>query len=256
MKKMLEVKNLQKVYVTDKQENQVLKNINFFVEEAEMVAVMGPSGSGKSTLLYTVSSMDFATAGTVSFNNQIINKLPKAAIADIRLNEMGFIFQQMYMLKNLTIFDNIVLPAFQSKLVRRKERQKKRRYAEELMQKMGIKAIAKHGVNEVSGGQLQRACVCRSLINQPKMIFADEPTGALNKQASADVMEELTKINQAGTTILLVTHDAKVAVKSERIIYLVDGEIIGECQLGKYQEDGDLKAREATLNNWLFQMGW
>jgi len=257
VEKVLEVKDLCKTYTINKRENKVLNNVNFSVEKGEMVAIMGPSGSGKSTLLYTVSGMDDATSGMIRFASKEINTLSATEMSDIRLNEMGFIFQQMYMLKNLTIFDNIILPAFQSKNVKGKvARKEKQADAQALMQKMGISEIAENDINEVSGGQLQRACVCRSLINKPKVIFADEPTGALNKQASNEVMKEIGRANKEGTTVVLVTHDAKVAAKSDRVIYLIDGQIIGDYVLGKYQEDDGLKERERLLNEWLLEQGW
>lgn len=218
-----------------------------------MVAIMGPSGSGKSTLLYSVSGMDNATAGNIYFNNKDITKLSQKELADVRLNDMGFIFQQMYMLKNLTVLDNIILPGLQANKLAKADVTNR---GKELMRKLSIIDIADNDINEVSGGQLQRACICRSLINNPKMIFADEPTGALNRTTSDDVMQELTKLNNEGTTILLVTHDVKVAAKCQRVLYIVDGNISGEYNLGKYNEDLELKERERTLNNWLLQMGW
>ena len=257
MENVLEVKDLCKSYILNKRQNNVLRNVSFQVAKGEMVAIMGPSGSGKSTLLYTISGMDDKTAGSVIFSGRNISKLSANELADVRLNEMGFIFQQMYMLKNLTIFDNIVLPAFQSKSVKGKvARTKKVADAQALMRKMGIIEMAEHDINEVSGGELQRACVCRSLINQPSMIFADEPTGALNKQASNEVMNEIVRVNQEGTTVMLVTHDVKVAAKSERVIYLADGVISGDYTLGKYTSPQELRERERTLNNWLLDMGW
>jgi len=257
MQKVLEVKDLCKSYILNKKQSNILRNVNFEVAEGEMVAVMGPSGSGKSTLLYTVSGMDDATAGTVMFNGRDISKLKSNEMAEIRLEEMGFIFQQMYMLKNLTIFDNIVLPAFQSESVNGKsQRKEKEEYGKELMRKMGIVEIGDNDINEVSGGQLQRACVCRSLINKPKMIFADEPTGALNKQASAEVLNEIVGANRSGTTVLMVTHDAKVAAQCDRVLYIEDGGIKGDYELGKYEDEQGLRDRERTLNNWLLDMGW
>jgi len=257
MNTILEVKDLCKTYILNKRQNNVLRNVNFSVDEGEMIAIMGPSGSGKSTLLYTASGMDTATAGSVRFVDRDISSLSGKEMADVRLNEMGFIFQQMYMLKNLTVLDNIILPAFQSKQVKgAKARKEKQEYGKELMHKMGISEIADNDINEVSGGQLQRACICRSLINSPKMIFADEPTGSLNKQSSNDVMEEIIRVNQEGTTVLLVTHDIRVAAKSDRVLYIVDGDISGEYQLGKYKGGNELKERERILNNWLLDMGW
>lgn len=249
----IKVENLCKTYVINKRQNNVLKNVNFSIEEGEMVAVMGPSGSGKSTLLYTVSGMDAMTAGKVDFFGRDLSTLSQKKIADIRLNEMGFIFQQMYMLKNLNVFDNIILPACQCKKENKKEIQER---GNDLMRKLGIIDISENDINEVSGGQLQRACICRSMINNPKMIFADEPTGSLNRTASGEVMNELNKINKQGTTIMLVTHDVKVAAKCSRVIYLVDGNIQGEYKLGAYDDETTMKEREKIISNWLMELGW
>lgn len=203
---ILEVKDLCKTYIVNKRQNNVLKNVNFTVSEGEMVAVMGPSGSGKSTLLYAVSGMDSITAGEVKFCGNDIAKLGEKELADLRLDEMGFIFQQMYMMKNLTVLDNIILPAVQSKKTDESKKEKIVR-GEELMRKLGIIEVADNDINEVSGGQLQRACICRSMINKPKILFADEPTGALNRTSSNEVIAELVKLNEEGTTIMMVTHD-------------------------------------------------
>ena len=202
MKKILEVSSLCKTYVINKRQNNVLKNVNFSINEGEMIAVMGPSGSGKSTLLYTVSGMDNVTSGDVSFCGKNISELSAKQLADVRLDEMGFIFQQMYMLKNLTVLDNILLPAFQSKK-NTATRKEKIENAQSLMRKLGIIEICDNDINEVSGGQLQRACICRSMVNNPKIIFADEPTGALNRTSSDEVMNELCKFNDEGTAIML-----------------------------------------------------
>jgi putative ABC transport system ATP-binding protein len=252
---VLEVKDLCKTYIVNKRQNHVLRNVSFEVSEGEMIAVMGPSGSGKSTLLYTVAGMDRHNAGTVRFNGQDIAKLSSRRLANLRLDEMGFIFQRMYMLKNLSILDNIVLPACQSKKNSEKKSEKVLR-AEALMKKLGISDIADNDITEVSGGQLQRACICRSIINRPKMIFADEPTGSLNRASSDEVMEEIGKLNREGTTVMLVTHDVKVAARSSRVMYLVDGNIKGENNLGAYTGPESLRDRERSLNNWLLEMGW
>ena len=255
MNTILETKNLCKTYIINKHQNNVLKNVNFSIAEGEMVAVMGPSGSGKSTLLYSVSGMDKITAGEVIFRGNNLSGLSAKELADLRLDEMGFIFQQMYMLKNLSVLDNIILPACQSKK-NTASRTEKVQSGQDLMRKLDIIDIADNDINEVSGGQLQRACICRSMINHPKIIFADEPTGALNRTSSEDVMEELTKINKDGTTIMLVTHDVKVAAKCTRVLYIVDGNIKGEYNLDKYNSSSELRERERSLNNWLMEMGW
>ncbi len=251
MKKILEVTDLCKTYIINKRQNNVLRNVSFSLNEGEMVAVMGPSGSGKSTLLYTVSGMDAMTAGQSVFNGKDISKLKPNDLAELRLDEMGFIFQQMYMLKNLSVLDNILLPARQSKANKLSSKEKLE-YGKKLMHKLGIIEIADNDINEVSGGQLQRACICRSMINKPKMIFADEPTGALNRSSSDEVMDELCKINSEGTSIILVTHDAKVAARCSRVLYIVDGNIKGEYN----NTDNDARKRERSLNNWLLEMGW
>ena len=252
MEKILEVKDLCKTYIVNKRQNNVLRNVDFTVEEGEMVAVMGPSGSGKSTLLYTVSGMDRMTAGTVKFCGSDISELKDDELAKLRLDDMGFIFQQMYMLKNLTVLDNVILPACKSDK-RKEKRSGTAQRGRDLLRKLGIQDIADNDINEVSGGQLQRACICRSMINSPKMIFADEPTGALNRSSSEEVMEELARLNEDGTTIMLVTHDAKVAAKCTRVLFIVDGNIKGEYNIKK---DDTLRDRERGLNNWLMEMGW
>lgn len=253
----LQVSNLCKTYVVNKRQNNVLRNVNLVIEEGEMVAVMGPSGSGKTTLLYAVSGMDKPTAGNVEFFGKELTNLEANEMSNIRLNEMGFVFQQMYMLKNLSVYDNIILPAYQSESGKTKEQRREiNDRARVLMQKLGISEVADNDIYEVSGGQLQRACICRSMINNPKIIFADEPTGALNKQSSIEVMEELNRINDEGTTIMLVTHDVKVAAKCERVLYIEDGDIRDEITLGKWSKTVEDRTRERELNDWLIKLGW
>ncbi|MBR1764793.1 MAG: ABC transporter ATP-binding protein [Ruminococcus sp.] len=256
MNTILQTKGLCKTYIVNKRQNNVLKNIDLEIYEGDMVAVMGPSGSGKSTLLYCVSGMDRVTAGEVIFAGRETAKLSDKELSRMRLDEMGFIFQQMYMMKNLSVLDNIILPAVKSK----KNTDSRRRTEERgraLMQRLGIADVSGNDINEVSGGQLQRACIARSMINSPKMIFADEPTGALNRASSDEVMNELLSLNRDGTTILCVTHDPKVAAKCSRVLYIVDGGIMGEKELGHFEGgDTELRSRERDLNNWLMEQGW
>lgn len=215
---------------------------------------MGPSGSGKSTLLYTISGMDRMTSGSVVFKGQDISGLSESELAELRLNQMGFIFQQMHLLKNLTIRDNIILSAYRAKIVSRRTINNR---AAELMKKTGISALAERDITQVSGGQLQRAAICRSIINEPDILFGDEPTGALNSKAASEIMEILIDINQTGTTILLATHDAKVAAQAERVLYMLDGSIASEQWLGKFNRiNGDLKEREEKLSAWLLKLGF
>lgn len=253
--KALKVKDLCKTYITNKRQNNVLKNVSFDIEEGEMVAIMGPSGSGKSTLLYSVSGMDRPTAGSVALGEREICALSEKELSEVRLNEMGFIFQQMHMLKNLNIMDNILLPAYQTKKGDR-TREQINAYCKELMHKMGISTIAENDITEVSGGQLQRACICRSMINHPRILFADEPTGALNRSSSEDVMELLGKLHEEGTTIMLVTHDLKVASKCSRIMYIEEGNIKGEYDMSDFDPKMEARERERKVNAWLSDMGW
>lgn len=249
---ILSVKELCKTYILNGMSNNVLRNVNFEMEQGEFVSIMGPSGSGKSTLLYTVSGMEAMTSGTVVIGGKDISKLDKKEMSRFRLMEMGFIFQKMYMLKKLCVLDNILLPGYQSGLDRASVRKK----AEELMRRQEIIDIAEREISEISGGQLQRACICRALINSPKIIFADEPTGALNSKAAGDVMRELSAANAEGTSVLMVTHSVRVAAQSDRVIYLVDGDIQGEVELGRLVDEKDMGKRERTLNSWLMERGW
>ncbi len=256
MNTVLQTKGLCKTYIVNKQQNNVLKNVDLTISEGEMVAVMGPSGSGKSTLLYCASGMDRVTAGEVIFNGKDTAKLSDKSLSQLRLDEMGFIFQQMYMMKNLSILDNIILPAVKSKknTESRKETEERGRL---LMRRLGIGDVGDNDINEVSGGQLQRACIARSMINDPRIIFADEPTGALNRSSSDEVMEQLLSLNNDGTTIMCVTHDPKVAAKCSRVLYIVDGGIMGEKEMGHFDGgEKELRDRERDLNTWLMEQGW
>lgn len=250
---VLESKDLCKTYILDKYSNNVLKNVNFILKEGEFVSIMGPSGSGKSTLLNTLSGMDNASFGRIIFDGEEMSNMNPKQMSNLRLNKMGFVFQQMYMLKKLCILDNIVLPGYQAAKMKKSEVNER---ARKLMHNLGIEDIAQNEITEVSGGQLQRACICRALINSPKVLFADEPTGALNSKASAEVMNVLRKANSEGTTILMVTHSEKVAASSERVIFLVDGNIKGELNLGRQTDENDSSIRERKLKNWLDEMGW
>lgn len=252
MEKLLTADSLCKTYILKGNSNNVLRGVDLEIGEGEFVCVMGPSGSGKSTLLYTISGMDAMTSGKVEFDGRDISALGKKELAQLRLNEMGFIFQQMYMLKKLCVLDNILLPGFQAN----SDRDKVRERAEQLMRRLGIIECAEREITEISGGQLQRACLCRALINDPKMIFADEPTGALNSKAADEVMRELTAANKGGTAVLMITHSVKVAAQSDRVLYLLDGDIQGEIKLGKLENERDIAKRERELNTWLMDRGW
>ncbi len=278
MGKLLKIENLSK--------EGILSSVSLEMEEGEMLAVMGPSGSGKSTLLYQAAGMDAPSGGRVWLKETEITGLDEDGKAALRLHRMGFVFQQMNMMANLNILDNILLPAVQanrSRGVRKRAPGKSAgelaQEARALMEKLGLSGLEERRITQVSGGQLQRACICRSMMNSPEILFADEPTGALNQSAAKEVMEELTKLNREGTAILMVTHDSKVAGCCERILYLLDGRICGELRLGKMTAGADNrnpgktaagvgtlypgetefwteKQREKKVKAWLSQMGW
>lgn len=236
----------------------ILFHIDFSMEEGEMVAIMGPSGSGKSTMLYQMSGMDTPTKGQVIFDGQDICTYSEDERAKERLSKMGFVFQQMNMLPNLNLIDNIILPSLQNQKHKKSEKKSEselKELAVLLIKKVGIEGLGERKINEVSGGQLQRACICRAIMNHPKLIFADEPTGALNKASSEGIMKEFIKLNREGTSILIVTHDSNVAVCCDRVAYMSDGKITGEITLGKYEERGR-KEREVAIQSWLEENAW
>ncbi len=259
---VLEAQQLSKNYVLGKNnELPVLSSVELSIQRGEFVAVMGASGSGKSTLLYTISGMDRMTSGRVLFNGVELSRLPEPALARIRLTNMGFIFQQIHLLKNLSIFDNIVLSGY---LCGNRTRREVEGRAAELMERTGIAEIAGNDITQASGGQLQRVGICRALINKPDIIFGDEPTGALNSKASGEIMDLLGGVQREGTTVMLVTHDIKVAARTERVLFMMDGRIVAEKRLGAWPADGnsntregssaDEKAREAELAQWLIEL--
>jgi len=231
---------------------EVLRGIDITIKKGEFVAVMGQSGSGKSTLLYNISGMDRATKGEICFDGEDISGLSDEKMSGLRLRRMGFIFQQSYLLRTLSIRDNIVLPGFKAK---KESREQVNTYADELMKRTGIEHIADHDIKKVSGGQLQRAAICRALINHPDILFEDEPTGALNSSATKEIMDIMNEVNVRGTAVMLVTHDAKVAARAERVIFLTDGKITDEIALGKF-EDKDLLVRENKMTRWLEKQGF
>ena len=244
MKNVLEVHNLSR--------NGILYNVSFDVKRGELLAIMGPSGSGKSTLLYHASGLEQIEEGRVILDGTSIGEMTEDELADFRLTKTGFIFQQMNMLEGLDLLDNILLPAYHACRTKMEKRQKKER-ALALMKKMQIDSLAHREISKVSGGQLQRACICRSLINDPQILFADEPTGALNRKSAMDIMAELQRLSIEGTTILMVTHDSKVAGFCDRVLYLLDGRIEGELAFSDVKRQSE---KEAQIITWLKELGW
>ena len=220
----------------------VLRDLDLDVEQGQFVAIMGPSGSGKSTLLHCLSGMDRPDAGSVLLGGQEITSLSEKELAALRLTRFGFVFQQAHLLT--TLLDNIVLPGFLAGLHPRPEVTAR---GEELMERMGIDELATSAVTEVSGGQLQRAGICRALINDPGIVFADEPTGALNSATALQILDLLGEIHASGTTLVMVTHDSQVAARADRVLVLVDGQITEDLLLGRYEEaDGPSRLTAVT----------
>ena len=252
MKQILSGEQIVKRFGEGAEQRTILDGVSVAINAGEFVAVMGPSGSGKSTLLFALSGMDRVDAGKVVFDGKELSALGENDLADIRRTQMGFVFQQPTLLRNLNILDNIILPAMRD---RRQDAAKVTAKARTLMQQAGIPELAVREITQASGGQLQRVGICRALMNEPKIIFGDEPTGALNSQAANDIMTLLAGIHRTGTTILLVTHDVKVAAKAERVLFMIDGKIAGEHGIGADNTaDDGLKAREEQLTAWLADM--
>lgn len=244
MNKIISGENIIKSYGEGEEKRNVLDGVSVDVNEGEFVSVMGPSGSGKSTLLFAMSGMDNISGGVVRFNGRELTALREQELADLRKTQMGFVFQQPTMLKNLNILDNIILP---SVLGNRKNTASITKKAKGLMKKVGILELCQRDITQVSGGQLQRAGICRALMADPKIIFADEPTGALNSKSAEEIMDILTSINADGTAVMLVTHDAKIAAKTQRVLFMRDGKIVSEAQLSKWSgEDCGGRVREIT----------
>ncbi|MBE5978998.1 MAG: ABC transporter ATP-binding protein [Paenibacillaceae bacterium] len=232
MENILTGKNIMKIFGEKGEEIKALDKVSVSISKGEFVAVMGASGGGKSTLLFALSGMDDITSGSVKFNEIELSGLNDKQLADIRRTKMGFVFQQPTMLKNLNLLDNIILPVAQNRAGMSLEQVDQK--ARKLMKKTGIENLENRDITQVSGGQLQRAGICRALMSSPEILFADEPTGALNSKASEEIMDLLSDINNDGTAILLVTHDVKVAARASRVLFMKDGKIISEIQLNKF----------------------
>jgi putative ABC transport system ATP-binding protein len=238
---MIKVEKISKSF----KDTKVLQDISFEIKKGDFVAVMGASGSGKSTLLYSISGMDSVTSGKVLFDGINISEMKEELLSEFRLNKMGFVFQNAQMLKNLSVFDNITLPG----LVAKKESAEIiRQRALELMKRMEIENIKDNDIRAVSGGQLQRASICRSMINNPQILFLDEPTGALNSSATDQVLKILDDLNCDGMTIMTITHNPHVAAKAKKVIYIRDGQIAA-CK--EFSAGAD---RTEELDKWLKEL--
>ena len=253
MKKiLLKTKDLCKSFAHNGGQLHIISNVDMQLYEGDFTVIMGASGSGKSTLLYALSGMDCATSGSVMYGDTDITGLTEKKLAELRHRDFGFVFQQMHLVSNLTIFENVAVAGYLNKTVSAKQTDER---VSELLEKMNISHIKSHLPSQVSGGEQQRCAIARAVVNKPKLIFADEPTGALNRKNSQDVLDLLTELNKEGQSILMVTHDLRAAARADRILYLSDGKILGDLNMPPYVPQ-EIKSRETQINAWLTSLEW
>ncbi|KXT65721.1 MULTISPECIES: ABC transporter ATP-binding protein [unclassified Streptococcus] len=221
MKKLIDLKNINKSYRNGDQELRVLKDINLEVEEGEFVAIMGPSGSGKSTLMNIIGMLDRPTSGEYYLGNKEVAKLGDKKLAKVRNNKIGFVFQQFFLLSKLNALQNVELPLIYAGV----SQSKRKALAEQFLKKVELESRMLHLPSELSGGQKQRVAIARALVNNPSIILADEPTGALDTKTGEQIMEFLTELNEEGKTIIMVTHEPEIAAYAKRQIVIRDGAI-------------------------------
>ena len=247
---ILKAKDVSKTFYDVKQKVEVLKNVNLNIYSGDFTIIMGQSGSGKSTLLYSLSSMDTPTSGKVEILGTEISTLSEKQISNLRQKDISFIFQGINLIPDLTSFENIAYPAYM--IMSKQEANKK---SEEILNKLGLAEQRDKYPNEMSGGQQQRIAIARAIVTSPKILFGDEPTGALNSGAGKQVLEILTELNNKGQSTVMVTHDIKVAMRGNRLIYLRDGQIVNELKLEKYVPEQQ-KIREQKVIDFLKSNDW
>lgn len=251
-KVLLSARGVKKEFTGRQEKEQVLKNIDMDIYEGDFTVIMGSSGAGKSTLLYALSGMDNITDGKVLYRGKEISAYKEQQMAKLRSLDFGFVFQQAHLVSSLSLFENVAVAGY---LDDKKDADTVRKRAEELLEGMNVEMARDRFPSEVSGGEAQRAAIARAVINNPGLLFADEPTGALNKRNSEEVMNLLTRLNENGQSILMVTHDIRAAIRGMRILYLEDGKILNEMTFPAFQA-ADAKNREKTLSEWLGSLSW
>lgn len=250
-KKFISARNLVKSFNSGGENQTIINNLDLDIYEKDFTIIMGSSGAGKSTLMYSLSGMDKPTSGSIIFDEEDITKMNPDKLAIFRRKHCGFVFQAVYLIDKMSLMDNVLTAGL---LVDNNKRKILKR-AKELFEKVNIPEVTyRKNMNQVSGGEASRAGIVRAAINNPSVIFADEPTGALNSENSTAVLDVLTELNNDGQSIIMVTHDKKSALRGNRIIYLKDGKIFGECELEKYTEND--KKRTEKLETFLKEMGW
>lgn len=248
---LLKTEKLCKTFSNGGQQQHVLKNIDLQLIQGDFTVIMGTSGAGKSTLLYALSGMDTPSLGTITFGDKVISDLSQDGLAVFRRDHCGFVFQQIYLIDGMSVMDNVLSAG----LLVNKDKKALVAKAKELFAAVDIsEETQKKFPTQISGGESQRVGIVRALINSPEILFADEPTGALNSQTGLDVLDTLTAFNERGQSVVMVTHDMRSARRGNRILYLKDGVILGECNLGKYAHGGT--ARHEKLSAFLKSMGW
>lgn len=251
MNEIIKTQKLCKTFSNGGVQQHVLRNVDLSIYEGDFTVIMGASGAGKSTLLYALSGMDKPSLGDIDFAGKNITKGTPDELAVFRRKNCGFVFQQTYLVDSMSVLDNVLAAA----LLVEKNKKKAASKAKEVLKSVDIEeSLWNKFPTQISGGEAQRVGIARALINDPKLVFADEPTGALNSTTGKDVLDVLTKANEKGQSIVMVTHDITSARRGNRILYVKDGEIAGECQLGKYIS-GD-KERHLKLRDFLGGMGW
>ncbi len=249
---LLSARGVKKEFPGRHEKEQVLKNIDVDIYAGDFTVVMGPSGAGKSTLLYVLSGMDSITDGKVLYRGKEISGYRERQMARLRSHEFGFVFQQTHLVSNLSLFENVAVAGY---LNTGRDAGRVRKRAGELLEKMNVAAAKDRFPAEVSGGEAQRAAIARAVINNPGLLFADEPTGALNKGHTEEILNLLAALNESGQSILMVTHDIRAAVRGTRILYLEDGKILDEMHFPVFQA-ADARDREKKLSEWLGALSW
>ena len=251
METVLAAKDLCKTFSNESIQQHVLKNLNITVKQGDFAVIMGNSGSGKSTLLYALSGMDRPTLGNAWIDGEEISRYSNDKLAVFRRKHCGFVFQQNFLNDTMSVMDNIMV----SGLLVSKDRKAIVKRAKELLKKAGLTEEVYHKYPaQLSGGEAQRVALVRGIINNPTILFADEPTGALNSTNTVHVLDILTELNEMGQTIIMVTHDLKAARRGNRVLYLMDGIILDEKDMGKYISKDP--GRHEKLNSFLTEMGW
>ncbi len=252
MSSVLKTEKLCKSFSNGGVQQHVIKNLDLEIVKGDFTVIMGASGSGKSTLLYALSGMDKPTMGKILFNGEEIQDMSNDQLASFRRGNCGFVFQSIYLLENQTVMDNVLTGA----LIVQKNSPELVKKTKELLKKVGIKEeLWNKYPNQLSGGEAQRVGIVRAIINNPTILFADEPTGQLNSASGKDVLDIFTEVHKNGQSIVMVTHDLKTALRGTRVIFLRDGNVVGEYRMRNYGED-DMKERRIGLQNFLDEMGW